>query len=98
MNERDLLCRRLRALAHPTRIAILEAVEQRPCGPVDVYADVGASLGTVSHHFRALAGAGLLELAGTEQRRGALKHTYRPTADAARLLRAARELEPAVGA
>lgn len=70
----------LRALGHPTRLRILEALEREPASPVD-FISMGAheSLGTVSHHFRALRNAGLIEVGSTEQRRGAIKNTYRLT-------------------
>lgn len=71
----------LRALAHPTRLGILEHLLGGPAGPVD-YVDAGGeeTLGTVSHHFRKLREAGLITLAATEQRRGAIKSTYRLSA------------------
>lgn len=71
----------LRALAHPTRLRVLEALETAGAlSPVDyVTAGHQASLGTVSHHFRTLRDAGLIEVASTEQRRGALKSSYRLT-------------------
>ena len=70
-----------RALGHPTRLNVLERLASGPASPVDyTHGSTGQeSLGTVSHHFRALRQAGLIEVAATEQRRGALKHSYRLT-------------------
>lgn len=70
-----------RALGHPTRLGVLEWLGRGPASPVDYTqgGDGDESLGTVSHHFRALREAGLIEVASTEQRRGALKHSYRLT-------------------
>jgi DNA-binding transcriptional ArsR family regulator len=70
-----------RALGHPTRLNVLEQLQSGPASPVDYTqtAKSRESLGTVSHHFRALRQAGLIEVASTEQRRGALKHSYRLT-------------------
>jgi DNA-binding transcriptional ArsR family regulator len=70
-----------RALGHPTRLNVLEKLQSGPASPVDYtkVTESQESLGTVSHHFRALRQAGLIEVASTEQRRGALKHSYRLT-------------------
>ena len=70
-----------RALGHPTRLNVLRRLAEGPASPVDYTqaAASGESLGVVSHHFRALRQAGLIELAWTEQRRGALKRSYRLT-------------------
>lgn len=55
---------------------MLERLQKGPAGPVDYTHDAPTdeTLGTVSHHFRALRHAGLIEVAATEQRRGAVKH------------------------
>ena len=73
----------LGALAHPIRLAIMRAAveEFSPKQMADAFGDV--SLQLVSYHVRILRDAGLLTLAGTEPRRGALEHFYRASADAA---------------
>lgn len=78
---KDELAATFRALGHPTRLNVLERLTNGPASPVDYTqaANHHESLGTVSHHFRALRQAGLIEVARTEQRRGALKHSYRLT-------------------
>ena len=79
---KDELAATFRALGHPTRLNVLERLlKSGPASPVDYTqaANDHESLGTVSHHFRALRQAGLIEVARTEQRRGALKHSYRLT-------------------
>jgi DNA-binding transcriptional ArsR family regulator len=78
---KDDLAATFRALGHPTRLNVLEKLNSGPGSPVDYTraAKSTESLGTVSHHFRALRQAGLIEVASTEQRRGALKHSYRLT-------------------
>jgi DNA-binding transcriptional ArsR family regulator len=69
-----------RALAHPLRVRILELARQHDeVSPVDLTAELGAPLGVVSYHVRALAQAGLLELCGRSFHRGAVKHHYRVT-------------------
>lgn len=78
---KDGLAATFRALGHPTRLSVLEKLNSGPGSPVDYTRTTESqeSLGTVSHHFRALRQAGLIEVASTEQRRGALKHSYRLT-------------------
>jgi DNA-binding transcriptional ArsR family regulator len=78
---KDRMAATFRALGHPTRLNVLDQLAQGPASPVDYTntAKTRESLGTVSHHFRALRQAGLIEVASTEQRRGALKHSYRLT-------------------
>ena len=78
---KDELATTFRALGHPTRLNVLERLKSGPASPVDYTQGTNSdeSLGTVSHHFRALRQAGLIEVARTEQRRGALKHSYRLT-------------------
>lgn len=78
---KDGLAATFRALGHPTRLSVLEKLTAGPGSPVDYTRTTKSqeSLGTVSHHFRALRQAGLIEVASTEQRRGALKHSYRLT-------------------
>ncbi len=67
-----------RALAHPLRVRILEAAGAgAEVSPVELAERLGEPLGVVSYHVRTLADAGLLELAGTSFRRGAVKHHYR---------------------
>lgn len=78
---KDGLAATFRALGHPTRLNVLDKLTNGPASPVDYTKTTKSqeSLGTVSHHFRALRQAGLIEVSSTEQRRGALKHSYRLT-------------------
>ncbi len=62
-----------RALAHPLRVRIVEAAGSGDeVSPVELADALGEPLGVVSYHVRTLAEAGLLELAGTSFRRGAV--------------------------
>jgi DNA-binding PadR family transcriptional regulator len=58
--------KRLSALAHPIRLHILSVALSEP-------------LGVVAYHFRVLHTAGLIELVGTERRRGSIQSFYRAT-------------------
>jgi DNA-binding transcriptional ArsR family regulator len=69
--------RLVKGLAHPLRIQILRALENRVASPSEIAIELGAPLGNVSYHVRFLARVGLIELAGTEPRRGAVEHYYR---------------------
>jgi DNA-binding transcriptional ArsR family regulator len=68
-----------KALSHPLRQRILEAFNQGLDSPREISEAIGAKLGDVGYHVRKLHELGLIELVRTEQRRGAVKHFYRPT-------------------
>ncbi len=66
-----------RAMAHPMRARILAALDGHELSPVELARELGASLGVVSYHVRVLADAGVVELARTTARRGAIQRLYR---------------------
>lgn len=68
--------RLVKALAHPLRIQILGALEDRTASPSELHAELDAPLGNVSYHVRQLHGLGLLKLVRRRQRRGAVEHYY----------------------
>jgi DNA-binding transcriptional ArsR family regulator len=72
--------RLVKGLAHPLRIAILRVLEDRTASPSQIAEEINAPLGNVSYHVRFLARLGLLELAETRPRRGAVEHYYRAVA------------------
>jgi len=69
--------RLIRALAHPLRIRILEALTERVASPIKLSDDLDAGLSHVAYHTRALDKCGCLELVDTAQRRGATEHFYK---------------------
>jgi DNA-binding transcriptional ArsR family regulator len=69
--------RLVRALAHPLRIKILEALTERVASPIRLSDDLDAGLSHVAYHTRALDKCGCLELVDTAQRRGATEHFYK---------------------
>jgi DNA-binding transcriptional ArsR family regulator len=69
--------RLIRALAHPLRIRILEALSERVASPNRLSGDLEAGLSHVAYHTRALDKCGCLELVDTAQRRGATEHFYK---------------------
>lgn len=69
-----------RALSHPTRLRILQALRNEvSLSPSEMLDRVGRSTGlpNVSYHTRELAALGLLVPAGRRPVRGALEHFYR---------------------
>jgi DNA-binding transcriptional ArsR family regulator len=67
-----------KALGHPLRLRILEAViEGYEASPLTLSRQLRQPLGTVSRHMRALRDLGFVELTRTEPRRGAVEHFYR---------------------
>ena len=68
----------IKALAHPLRWRIVEAlVERGEASPVELARLLDQPLATVSHHVRVLRDVGSIELTRTAQRRGAIEHYYR---------------------
>jgi DNA-binding transcriptional ArsR family regulator len=68
--------RLVKALAHPLRVQILSALEDRVASPSDLAAELDAPLGNVSYHVRTLADLGLVKLVKRRTRRGAVEHYY----------------------
>ena len=71
----------VKALAHPTRVRILDLLRDRELiSPVEIAEELGLALGTVGYHVRRLEELGFIELAKRTQRRGAIEHHYRARA------------------
>jgi DNA-binding transcriptional ArsR family regulator len=69
----------VKALAHPLRVKLLAALNQKVASPSELAEELDEPLGNVSYHVRNLADLGCIELVGTTPRRGALEHHYRAT-------------------
>jgi DNA-binding transcriptional ArsR family regulator len=70
--------RLLKALAHPTRVHILDILSEGPSSPVRMMRRMdNVTLNLVSHHVKVLADLGCVELIGTVEKRGAKEHLYR---------------------
>jgi DNA-binding transcriptional ArsR family regulator len=78
-----LLDQRLaKALSHPLRRDVLERfIARGETSPNQVAKDLSAPLSTVSYHVHILRDLQCIELARTEQRRGAVEHYYRSALD-----------------
>jgi predicted ArsR family transcriptional regulator len=69
-----------RANTHPLRVSILEVLGLdggRTLSPKDLSHELQAPLSTVNYHVTELAKAGLVEIVGEQQVRGAIEHFYR---------------------
>jgi DNA-binding transcriptional ArsR family regulator len=69
----------VRALSHPIRVNILEALQGRTASPSELAKEMDESLGVVSYHTNTLVECGCLELVNTKPRRGALEHFFSVT-------------------
>lgn len=67
----------VRALAHPLRVQILDALSDRVSSPSDLAKELGTPLALTSYHVRQLVKCDMLTLVDTVQRRGAVEHYYR---------------------
>src|ERR1700760_3418601 len=66
----------VRALAHPMRVRILEALQGRAASPTELAREFGATLGIVSYHANALLDVGCIEQVRTRPKRGTIEHFY----------------------
>ena len=71
--------KRLGAVAHPIRLHILSVAETQDISASEIAVALGEPLGVVAYHFRVLHTAALIELVGTERRRGSIQSFYRTT-------------------
>jgi DNA-binding transcriptional ArsR family regulator len=66
----------VRALAHPMRVQILEALQGRTASPTELSREFRESLGVVSYHANALLELDCIELVSTQPKRGTIEHFY----------------------
>jgi DNA-binding transcriptional ArsR family regulator len=66
----------VRALAHPMRVRILEALQGRTASPTELARGFRESLGVVSYHANALLEVDCIELVSTQPKRGTIEHFY----------------------
>ncbi len=66
----------VKALGHPLRVRILEALQGRSASPVALSKELGESLGVVSYHTNALVQCGCIEQTRTRPRRGTIEHFF----------------------
>ncbi len=67
----------LRALSHPTRVAILAHLRSHETAtPSELARELGLQLGALSYHVRRLEQLDVIDLVECRQRRGAVEHHY----------------------
>jgi DNA-binding transcriptional ArsR family regulator len=66
----------VRALAHPMRVRILEALQGRTASPTELAREFLESLGVVSYHANALPEVECIEQVRTQPKRGTIEHFY----------------------
>jgi DNA-binding transcriptional ArsR family regulator len=66
----------VRALAHPMRVRILEALQGRTASPTELAREFRESLGVVSYHANALLDVECIEQVRTQPKRGTVEHFY----------------------
>jgi len=66
----------VRALAHPIRVRILEALQGRTASPTELAREWDGSLGVVSYHVNALLDVDCIEQVRTRPKRGTVEHFY----------------------
>ncbi|MFT3863039.1 MAG: helix-turn-helix domain-containing protein [Solirubrobacterales bacterium] len=69
----------VRALAHPMRVRILEALQGRTASPTELSKEFRESLGVVAYHANALIEVGCIEQVRTRPKRGTVEHFYTAT-------------------
>ena len=75
--ERETIDQNLvRALAHPMRVQILEALQGRTASPTELAREFRESLGVVSYHANALLAVECIEQVRTQPKRGTIEHFY----------------------
>lgn len=71
--------RLVKAIAHPLRVQILHALDERVASPSEIAEELGTPLSNTSYHVRQLATLGFLRLVDRAARRGAIEHYYTAT-------------------
>jgi DNA-binding transcriptional ArsR family regulator len=66
----------LSALAHPTRARVLGVLSDRPASAAEIAEETGTPIARVRYHLRALARAGMIDWAKTEERRGVKEYYW----------------------
>jgi DNA-binding transcriptional ArsR family regulator len=66
----------VRALGHPMRVRILEALQGRTASPTELSREFRESLGVVSYHANALLDVECIEQVRTRPKRGTIEHFY----------------------
>lgn len=69
----------VRALSHPVRVEILQALHGRIASPAELSREIGRRPAVVSYHASTLLKCGCLELVHSRAQRGALENFFAVT-------------------
>jgi len=69
----------MRALSHPIRVEILQALEGRIASPAEISKEIDQRLGVVSYHASTLLRCGCLELVHSRGRQGRIENFFAVT-------------------
>jgi DNA-binding transcriptional ArsR family regulator len=70
----------IKLLSDPLKLQLLQAFAEKPLTTKQVASDLGESVTKLYRHVDALHDAGLLEIAGEQQKRGTVERTFRAVA------------------
>jgi DNA-binding transcriptional ArsR family regulator len=65
-----------KALSHPIRVEILEALQGRIASPVELSQEMDQTVGVISYHAKTLLKCGCVELVHSKPDRGNLEHFF----------------------
>jgi DNA-binding transcriptional ArsR family regulator len=65
-----------KALSHPIRVEILEALQGRVASPVELSKEMDQTVGVISYHAKTLLKCGCVELVHSKPDRGSLEHFF----------------------
>lgn len=65
-----------KALSHPVRVEILEALRGRTASPVELSREMDQPVEVISYHTKALVNCGCLELVRRKPVRGSVEHFF----------------------
>ncbi|MGN6255343.1 MAG: helix-turn-helix domain-containing protein [Solirubrobacterales bacterium] len=66
----------VKALSHPVRVEILEALQGRVASPAELAEEIDENLGVIAYHAKTLLKHGYVELVRSEPRRGTIEHSF----------------------
>ena len=69
----------VKALSHPTRVEILQTLQNRVASPSELSREMDEKLGVISYHASTLARCGFIELVHTRPRRGTIERFFATT-------------------
>ena len=75
----------LKAIAHPVRTRLLNALEAEPRSAKQLATDLALTHGNVGHHLKVLAGSGLIEVIEERRVRALTERVFAPAYDRLRI-------------